>query len=130
MARLKLDADYKNAVINGAARSTSSNPFFTGEGVTVDGLIIHEFRYVYNTLGAATKWGGDTTHGCRALFCGAQALGMADIGSPYWVEKEFDYDNQPGISVGKMVGFRKPKFLNNYTGQVEDYGVMTCDFAM
>jgi N4-gp56 family major capsid protein len=132
MAKLKLDTDYKTAVINAAQRSASDNPFFSGEGVTVDGLIIHEFRYVYNTTGLAggSKWGGGTVDGCRALFLGAQALGMADIGSPYWVEKEFDYDNQPGISVGKMFGFKKPVFLNQYTGQAEDYGVITCDFAM
>jgi hypothetical protein len=35
------------------------------------------------------------------LFCGAQALGMADIGNPEWVEKGFDYDNQQGISHGQ-----------------------------
>ena len=131
MAKLKLDADYKNAVINGQQRG-DGNPFFSGEGVTVDGLIIHEFRYVYNTTGTASKWGGGTPiDGSRVLFCGAQALGMADIGSPIWVEKEFDYDNQPGISAGKMFGFKKPVFKNPYTGGTyEDFGVITCDVAL
>lgn len=131
MAKLKLDADYKNAVINAQSRG-DRNPFFSGEGVTVDGLIIHEFRYVFNDLNAAVKWGGGTpVDGCRVLFCGAQALGMADIGSPFWNEKWFDYDNQGGISAGKMFGLKKPVFKNPYTGGTfEDFGVITCDVAM
>lgn len=134
MAKLKLDADYKNAVINAQQRG-DRNPFFSGEGVTVDGLIIHEFRHVFNTLGLTSgvdKWGaGSNVDGCRALFCGAQALGMADIGTASWVEKEFDFDNQPGISFGKMFGLLKPQFKNPYTGgTTEDFGVITCDVAM
>lgn len=37
MAQLKLDPDYKNAVVTGMERG-ASNPFFTGGTVTVDGL--------------------------------------------------------------------------------------------
>ena len=56
---------------------------------------------------------------------GAQALGFADIGNPIWVEKEFDYDNQPGISVQKMMGFLKPQFNSIYAGNtVQDHGVI------
>ena len=56
--------------------------------------------------------------------CGAQALAFADIGNPLWVEKYFDYDNQPGISVAKMMGFLKPRFKNIYAGgTVQDHGV-------
>jgi hypothetical protein len=59
--------------------------------------------------------------------CGAQALGFADIGNPIWVEKEFDYDNQPGISVQKMLGFLKPKFNSIYAGNtVQDHGAISC----
>jgi hypothetical protein len=68
--------------------------------------------------------------GCQVLFCGAQALGMADIGSPEWVEKGFDYDNQQGISIGKILGFLKPKFGNIYeNNSVEDFGVLSCYVA-
>jgi hypothetical protein len=61
------------------------------------------------------------------LFCGAQALGMADIGDPLWVEKEFDYNNQPGISVAKMCGLLKPRFRSLYSGNTnpQDFGVFS-----
>ena len=61
-----------------------------------------------NTVGAGSgsKYGGaGTIDGCQVLFCGAQALAMADIGNPEWHEKGFDYENQQGIAVGKIVGF-------------------------
>ena len=55
------------------------------------------------------------------------ALGMADIGAPEWNEKGFDYENQQGISVGKIMGFLKPKFGNIYeSSAVEDFGVISC----
>ena len=52
--------------------------------------MFHEHRLVYNTLGAASnaKWGsGGAVDGARALICGAQALGFADLGAPEWSEK-------------------------------------------
>jgi hypothetical protein len=52
---------------------------------------------------------------------------MADIGLPTWVEKEFDYDNQPGISTGKIFGMKKPVFPDVLTGANEDFGVIACD---
>jgi hypothetical protein len=64
------------------------------------------------------------------LFCGAQALGMADIGAPDWNEKGFDYDNSQGISLGKILGFLKPKFGTIYENNtVEDFGVLSCYVA-
>ena len=60
----------------------------------------------------------------------AQAMGMADIGAPEWVEKGFDYENQQGISTGKILGFLKPKFTSQYTnGTLEDFGVIAVDVA-
>jgi N4-gp56 family major capsid protein len=89
LAQLKKDADFQRAVVTGMPRG-EDNPFFTGGTVTVDGLIIHEHRLVYNTKGAASnsKWGsGGTVDGSRMLVCGVQALGMADLGQPEWAEK-------------------------------------------
>jgi hypothetical protein len=54
-------------------------------------------------------------------------MGMADIGAPYYDEDMFDYENQMGISVGKMLGFLKPQFNSIYTGQDEDFGVFCLD---
>jgi hypothetical protein len=107
----------------------------------VDGVMIHEFRHVFDTSGATSgsssnagaagyKWGANAdVVGARALFCGAQALAMADIGNPEVVEDTFDYSNQAGISIGKIFGLRKPKYHSDYNGGVEDFGVICLDTA-
>ena len=126
MAKLKLDADYLANLRNAGARDMN-NPLFTGGAVKIDGLYIHEYRHVYNTSGTSTKWGsGNLIDGQQMLFCGAQALGMADIGAPEWNEKGFDYDNQQGIALGKIMGFLKPKFQSQYSSNtVQDFGVIS-----
>lgn len=130
LAQLKKDADYQRAVITGADRG-KDNPFFTGGIVTVDGLVFHEHRLVYNTKGTATKWGaGNAIDGSRMLVCGSQALGFADLGNPEWSEKWFNYDSSPGINVDKMFGFLKPKFYSIYDKSVEDFGVLAVDHAI
>ncbi|HRD50286.1 MAG TPA: N4-gp56 family major capsid protein [Candidatus Contendobacter sp.] len=132
LAKLKLDPQYLTAVVNAGQRGPD-NPFFTGGIVTVDGAVIHEHRLVYNTLGAASgsKWGaGSAIDGSRTLLCGAQALGMADLGAPDWVEELFDFESKQGISVDKMFGFRKPKFFSPYDNAVEDFGIVACDHAI
>ena len=127
MAKLKLDNNYMLNVRHAQQRG-DGNVLFTGSSVKIDGLYLHEFRHVYNTANAASgsKWGGTgTVDGCSIAFCGAQALGMADIGAPEWVEKGFDYENQQGISVSKILGFLKPEFSSIYeSGSVEDFGVI------
>jgi N4-gp56 family major capsid protein len=137
MAALKKEAGYL-AAVKDAGKRGDENQLFKGTGhgakggVYIDGLYIMEFRHVFNTRGAqsGSKWGGGTVDGQRVLFCGAQALGMADIGMPRWVEKEFDYDNQPGIATGKICGFKKPVFRSAVTGTDEDFGVIVCDTAI
>lgn len=130
LAALKKDADYQRAVVGVATKMGTDSPWFTGGTVTIDGAVLHEHRLVYNTKGAAagSKWGsGGNINGTRTLLCGAQALGMADLGSPDWVEKLFQYDSKAGINVDKMFGLLKPKFYSIYNGSVEDFGVLTCD---
>ena len=129
MAKLKLDPDYI-ANLRYAQTRGESNSLFTGSTVKVDGLMIHEYRNVYNTSGATSgvgKWGASSDiDGCQMLFCGAQALAMADIGAPRWIEKGFDYENQQGISVAKILGFLKPRFNSIYSGNtVQDFGVIS-----
>ena len=131
MAKLKLDVTYRDNLRYAQQRGTG-NELFTGSSVKVDGIYLHEFRHVPNTRTAApgTKYGGGTVDGCQVLFCGAQALGMADIGAPEWNEKGFDYENQQGISTGKILGFLKPKFYSQYSGgTTEDFGIIAADFA-
>ena len=130
LAALKKDADYQRAVVGVATKQGTDSPWFTGGTVTIDGAVIHEHRLVYTTKGAisGSKWGaGGAVNGTRSLLCGAQALGMADIGSPEWNEKEFQYGSQQGINIDKMLGLLKPKFYSIYNGSVQDFGIVTCD---
>jgi len=133
MAKLRQDPDYLANVRNAGVRGGSNELFKGTDTVMVDGLMIHEYRHVYNTQGASSgsKWGsGSTVDGQRTLMCGAQALGIADIGAPEWVEKGFDYDNQQGVSIGKMFGFLKPVFRSQIDASDEDFGVIVCDTAI
>lgn len=130
LAALKKDADYQRAVVGVATKVGEQSPWFTGATVTIDGVVLHEHRLVYNTKGAASgsKWGADgLVNGTRSLLCGAQALGMADIGTPSWTEKLFQYDSQQGINIDKMFGLLKPKFRSIYSDSVEDFGVLAVD---
>ena len=129
IARLKMDSNYITAVTR-LGGPQEKNPFFSGAVGMVDGAVIHEHRLVYNTRGAASgsKWGaGSAIDGTRSLLCGAQALGMADLGTPEWVEKKFDYDSKVGISIDKMFGLLKPKFYSIYDESVQDFGVLAID---
>jgi N4-gp56 family major capsid protein len=129
MAKLKLDPTYLANLRGAGARGDTNQLFKGGNSVLVDGLYIHEFRHVPNTRLAASgsKYGAaGAIDGCQVLFCGAQALGMADIGDAEWVEKGFDFDNQQAIATGKIMGFLKPKFYSQYSGgTTEDFGVLS-----
>ena len=141
MANLKLDSDFLANVRNAGVRGASNSLFSGSASLMVDGVMIHEFRHVFSTEGATTgtstnagaagyKWGANANvSGARALFCGAQALAMADIGLPDIVEDTFDYENQAGISIGKIFGLRKPKYNSDVSGSVQDFGVICLDTA-
>jgi N4-gp56 family major capsid protein len=142
MAALKLDSDFLANVRNAGIRGPSNQLFAGSSSLMVDGVMVHEFRHVFNTAGATTgtsanagaagyKWGANANVvGGRALFCGAQALAMADIGLPEIVEDTFDYQNQSGISIGKIFGLRKPKYNSDVTSNVQDFGVIALDTAV
>lgn len=135
MADLRLDPDFLANVRNAGVRGEANGLFSGASSVMVDGLIVHEYRHVYDTTAAAAgqKFGASgNTNGQRALLCGAQALGMADIGTAEWVEDDFDYENQLGISIAKMAGFLKPQFKGNLSSYatLEDFSVITLDTAL
>ena len=141
MADLKLDSDFLANVRNAGVRGPSNELFAGSSSLMVDGVMIHEFRHVFNTAGATSgasgnagsagyKWGANADiDGAACLFCGAQSLAMADIGLPEIVEDSFDYGNQNGISIGKILGFKKPKYNSDYNGSTEDFGVIRLDVA-
>lgn len=132
MMRLKQDTVYRDN-LRYAQNRGNENELFTGSSVKIDGIMLHEFRHVPRWAGseASMPVGDDATvEGSQILFCGAQALGMADIGNPEWVEEDFDYGNQQGISCSKIMGFLKPKFKNQYVGTAaEDFGVINAYVA-
>ena len=141
MADLKLDSDFLTNVRQASARGPNNQLFSGTSSLMVDGVMVHEFRHVFSTEGATSgtssnagaagyKWGADADiDGAACLFCGAQALAMADIGNPEIVEDTFDYQNQAGISIGKIFGLRKPKYNSDYNGSVQDFGVIALDTA-
>lgn len=139
MAALKKDAKFVEAMKFARERGTD-NLLFKGtgmggtmSGVYIDGLNIVSYRNVFNTKGApsGSKWGaGGAVDGARMLLVGAQALAVADIGVAKWVEKDFDYDNSPGISIAKLIGFKKPVWRSAHTGTVEDFAVIAVDTAI
>lgn len=127
MAKLKLDTTYMQNLRYSQPRG-DGNPLYAGSVVKIDGIYLHEFRHVPNTRLSASgaKWGaGSAIDGSVVLFCGAQALGMADLGNPEWVEEDFDYGNQLGVSVSKIIGFKKPVFYSQYETTTEDFGVLS-----
>jgi N4-gp56 family major capsid protein len=135
LASLKKDPDFLSAVVQAGPRGTKDNPFFTGSTFTIDGLILTEHERCFNTKKAVSgvdKWGtGADIDGTRSLLLGAQSLGFVDVGEPDWVEKGFDYDSKQGINVDKFLGFRKPRFDNQYTGNAdEDFGVIAVDLHL
>lgn len=135
MAQLKLDSDFIANVRHAGVRGDKNSLFKGTNSVMVDGMIIHEFRHVFDTRGAASgskMCASGNTEGQRMLLCGAQALGMADLGAAYWDEDYFDYNNQPGIACGKIFGFLKPQFKGNPANPslLEDFGVITVDTAL
>lgn len=130
MAKLRQDADYLANVRNAGVRGAMNELFKGTDTVMVDGLMIHEYRHVYNNAalpdGSRSGASNDVTFQ-RTLFAGAQALGMADIGAPEWIEKGFDYDNQQGISIAKMFGYLKPRFYSNIDASTQDFGLLVID---
>lgn len=158
MATLKLDPDFLANARHAGVRGSSNSLWAGGDSFTIDGMMIHEYRHVFNTVGAEAgtsaesgddffKWGANAdVDGVRALLCGAQAMAFIDLGDGIWDERDhFDYGNTQGISYAKLFGMKKPVFENaklsdatdgtDYPGGgartgVEDYGVIAVDFSL
>ncbi len=137
-ARLKKDADFRDAIINAGERG-ANNPIFSGATVTMDGLIIHTNNRVFNTAGGASgqatygKWGaGNAIEGTRSLLMGCQALAYADIwGDADWYEGDDDDGAKKKITIGMYAGLRKPKFISRLDANTtQDFGVMALDLTL
>ena len=61
------------------------------------------------------------------MLLGAQAMAFARIGEAEWGESDNqDYGNREGISVGRMIGVKKPVFKSQYESGTpsEDFGLI------
>lgn len=125
---LKTDTNYQTIVSRAAPRG-NGNPLFTGAFAVVDGLVLYDHQKVPNTLGLASssKWGGSgTVDGAQAALLGAQALGFATIGNTMFNESDqTDYQNRPGMAVGKIIGMVKPQFKSVFDSNTkQDFGTI------
>lgn len=97
--------DIQKAAMQGG--DVSDNAIFTGALGMYNGVVLHRWnRIPTSSTGTNVK---------RAVLCGAQAMALAygQENGPNkfnWVEKEFDYGNQLGVSAGCIFGMKKIRF--------------------
>ncbi len=105
-----------------AGGDRTKNGIFTGALGEYNGVVLHEAVRVQNGVHSST--GAALPNVRRAVFCGAQAALLAvgkggDPDSMSWVEEEFDYENQLGVSAGMIFGIKKTVF------NAADFAVLT-----
>ncbi len=97
------------------------NAIFNGALGEYNNVIIHEWA----RLGVSP--GNVLAH--RAVFCGAQALGVSysretpSMGRLDWNEESFDHGRQHAVKSGSIFGFKKTQFANKL-GTTVDYGTI------
>ena len=109
---LRADSVWLNAQEYAGVRG-EDNPLFSGALGVWDNVIIHEHPSVRRFVSAGSNYV------CSNLLLGAQAGAWAVAQEPFWVEKEFDYENQVGFATGMIQGFAKTQFNS------QDYGLVT-----
>jgi hypothetical protein len=56
---------------------------------------------------------------------------MVEIGSPKWVTRDDDFQNQIAISMAYKFGFRKTKWVDQFAANAEeDFGCCVVDHAI
>jgi N4-gp56 family major capsid protein len=126
---LKTDSTYQTNVGRAGAKG-DSNPLFKGAMAVIDGAVIYDHQKVPNTLGLASssKWGASgTVDGAQATLLGAQSLGLALLGNVDYSESDnTDYQNRPGMAVGRVIGMVKPKYQSKYDSRTsQDFGLLS-----
>ena len=100
--------DIQKAAMQGG--KYSDNPIVTGGNFVYNNVIVHEWSYLPQTVGAS-----DNTLYRRGVFCGAQAasIGVGQDSTPTkmsWHEELFDYGNKLGVEAGMIYGVKKNVF--------------------
>jgi N4-gp56 family major capsid protein len=115
-------ADVQLAAITGG--DISGNPIYTGAAGEYNGVVLRVNEDV--TTGVHSTSGAEQTSVRRAVLLGAQAClyGVSskyDKNTPYkWVEEEFDYGRELGISAQGLFGLKKAVFNS------QDFGTIVC----
>lgn len=118
---LKRDTNWIEAQKHANIRG-EKNPIFSGAIGIWDGVVIHECNRVPRTKTGSGSGDNQVMVG-HALFLGAQACVFAEGEAPRWVEKTFDFENQYGVSIGRMFGLKKSQFKFDGTNWT-DFGVI------
>lgn len=107
-----------------ATAQGKSNPIFTGGLGMISDIVLHSHNKVVRFTDAGV---GEDVSMARSLFMGRQAAVKA-WGTPKgrrftWVEEKKDFENNPAIAAGTIIGVKKTRFQNR------DYGVIAVDCA-
>lgn len=115
-------ADVQLAAITGG--EISGNPIYTGAAGEYNGVVLRVNEDV--TTGVHSTTGAEQTSVRRSVLLGAQALlygtsSKFSKDTPYkWVEEEFDYGRELGISAQGLFGIKKAVFNS------QDFGTIVC----
>lgn len=107
-----------------AASEGSKNRIFRGSLGMINNVILHSHSSVirFDDYGA-----GSNIEASRALFMGRQAgvcaYGVGKGARFSWQEEMEDFDNEPTVCAGTIVGFKKARFNG------ADFGIMAIDTA-
>ena len=119
--------DIQKAAMQGG--DVTKNPIFTGALGVYNGVVLHKASRV--TQGVNSSTGAAETDVRRAVLCGAQsaiiAFGSENGAERYsWVEEDFDYGNQLGVSAGTIFGVKKTKYIpaDDSSTNAEDFGTI------
>ncbi len=114
----------------------NENPIFSGAEGIWDGVILHSCELLHRRTGAGgildSEFFDSTSDACysgttvaRALFCGAQACGLAWGKLPVWTDGYKDWQKTKwGTHTNMLMGFKKMRFNN------EDFGCIAVDTAI
>lgn len=109
--------DIQKAALQGG--EIEENPIFTGALGVYNGVVLHEWTRL---PGGSDKPLSTNANVRRGVFCGAQALSMAwgkgYSMSPRYVEDQFDYERNFGVSVQTIAGCKKVQFNSKDFGTI------------